>query len=468
MDQVQEQVEDRELRLLVNLLKYDCTAQTCWRIVCNSCLSQGINIKIKGRAPSSAFQAYVDEHYTTFIQNSIQTMLATGFVPWRLCVGNNGVRIPEVVPFGSYHWACMVSGVPKNNNYSSKRFRESKLWSDTQSRFHVKRMDAKSIFKRQQKCVKEVPHASSHYKLRFVQGLAYSENMVEIYEYQQPIPSASSELCTPFRTVLKEYSQYMTLLRMVSYADTWNLQSRFLCGHTSQKDMYKLNETSVLSSECFRVNSECTGESTAAEFDMYARDSMTRKIIEQHDVPHAPVLYTLPEDTSVHAVAALSPIQDIEQSHSRLRWNICHVMGVPYEFVNSTQRNASDVVLPRHVNRAFVDNMTNLCKHLQNLLRVVYVSTFGGEFTDVEFELKPGSAIEVTSIGDIKTLIECGLVSCEAAEHLSQLVLGAGMSQCGKTPFRTIDIQRMGPASQFMTVDQSERNRKISRNNSDT
>ena len=115
-------------------------------------------------------------------------------------------------------------------------------------------------------------------------------------------------------------------------------------------------------------------------------------------------------------------------------------MGVPYEFMNmSSGRHNSDKQhggTSQHTGRIFSTNMTHLCNHLQRLLSVVYVASFGGEYTDAVFQLKPSPRMEVRDIDDLKTLIECGVVSVDTAMNMSEIVFSTEISQSGGKVFQ--------------------------------
>ena len=97
--------KDESYYLLLELVSQDPTVQNCFKVIQSTCLAQGIHLKVRGRSPSPAFQAFMDRHYVPFCENALRSMFAVGFVPWRLRRLASGDAAPEVLPLGTYTWS---------------------------------------------------------------------------------------------------------------------------------------------------------------------------------------------------------------------------------------------------------------------------------------------------------------------------------------------------------------------------
>lgn len=80
--------------------------------------------------------------------------------------------------------------------------------------------------------------------------------------------------------------------------------------------------------------------------------------------------------------------------------------------------------------------MVNLCMHLQNLLKDVYVASYGAQQgQNVKFVLRATPRVEITNVDDLVKLLEVGVVSFTDAMLLSNMLLGVDLKQgTGKAP----------------------------------
>jgi hypothetical protein len=75
----------------------------------------------------------------------------------------------------------------------------------------------------------------------------------------------------------------------------------------------------------------------------------------------------------------------------------------------------------RPISNVFAANMAVLCRKMELLLAEVYVATYGGEISDVAFQLLPPSPVQVRNIDDVKTMVECGIISANTASKYNEL-----------------------------------------------
>ena len=155
-------------------------------------------------------------------------MLATGFVPWRICKLSTGLVVPEVIPLGSFTWGSQVSSNSQKNKQQSRRTNNGDAAGPPAT-------DASALYKRQRLAASQHAKQTSFYHMKFTQPMPYTEENVEIYEYIQPTSVPDHVLGTPLASILLSYANWQDFQQEVVSADEWNLQGRFMCSHTTPK-----------------------------------------------------------------------------------------------------------------------------------------------------------------------------------------------------------------------------------------
>jgi hypothetical protein len=164
--------------------------------------------------------------------------------------------------------------------------------------------------------------------------------------------------------------------------------------------------------------------STDPEYNVHARDRITETVVGQKKTEHPPLIYSLPQNTTIQSVANLQPIQDIDALNMRLSKNISSILGIPFELISGGYNGSGAVGRSVQNTRVFATNMLSLCRHLQELLRCVYAAAYGGQHQDVTFTLRPSPRICLESVDDLVKLLGTGVVSCTEASHISDMLLG--------------------------------------------
>jgi hypothetical protein len=157
------------------------------------------------------------------------------------------------------------------------------------------------------------------------------------------------------------------------------------------------------------------------EQNAYARDAVLETIVASKRDRHRPTIYTLPKNSKLEPVQRLEISQDIKTmqvtpifpasrgfsvgnrvkrmcAQIKLAKDITSIMGIPYELVGGGYSDKEGRKKSMENTRIFTTNMMNLCKHLEFLLRDVYVATYGGRPKDVRFTLRPTPRIEIGSV----------------------------------------------------------------------
>lgn len=109
--------------LLLELSSQEPTIQSCFKIIEATCLARGIQLKIRGRAPSDTFQKFLDRYYLPFAENAIRQFFTLGFVAWRLRRLASGDCVPEALPLGMFTWS--IDSMPNRTSRNSRVSRKS-------------------------------------------------------------------------------------------------------------------------------------------------------------------------------------------------------------------------------------------------------------------------------------------------------------------------------------------------------
>jgi hypothetical protein len=405
---------------LVEIMTQEPTLLGCLRILQGTCLSQGIKCTIRGKNATPEFAEFVTLHYSTFCENAIRCIYMCGFVPWRLRKIPGGDVVPEVLPVGSFRWSTDVRNADSQHSTSKQKLRES-----VQQR-------QKRALARQNTPFTMSDSSPVIYQVKFVQSMPFQEDVVEIYEHAQPHIGHSptvSNISSPLAHVIVDYRIMRQAQLGHAYADSWNTQAKIMCAYKPLSDPYRVNEGNAITSDWGYARNRDAVESdtnipTDMEYNVFVRDNSAETMDGQKPTDHTPLIYSLPQNTSTEAVQTLQPIQNIDQLNARLAKNISSVMGIPFEMISGGYPGSGAASRSVQNSRIFATNMLSLCRHLQELLRSVYVAAYGGDHKDVCFTLRPSPRICLENVDDLVKLLASGVVSCGEASHISNMLLG--------------------------------------------
>lgn len=119
---------------------------------------------------------------------------------------------------------------------------------------------------------------------------------------------------------------------------------------------------------------------------------------------------------------ALTPCMDIPFLHNKYKHDVCALVGVPPEMLpdhgRPDQRRASHVS-----SRTFQAKMQLVCAFLRSLLSEVHLAVYK---KPADFEVIPMPRLEITSIDELKTLHEIGVLRPEHTVELASILMGVG------------------------------------------
>jgi hypothetical protein len=432
----------------LNILQSTCLAQgqkpnptpniTFKLLTPNMTFGAGIDCTIKGVRASEEFAEFISIHYTSFCENAIRSMYMCGFVPWRLRKIPGGDIVPEVLPVGSYTWQIVPNPIQSTS-------REGGSSSDGKTSGNVKKRETPydrqhRVMRRQRNPLSVNDTTVLSYKMQINSNIPLMECDVEIYEYIQPQNNISmsavleATVPSPLSHVIVDYRILRESQQSHAFADSWNTRAKLLCTHVPQVDHQKINEGNPIvagwGQEYNPRDAFDTGP-TDLEFDLDFRDQVINNSVNSKDALHVPIVYTMPSNTDLKPVQHLAPCQEIESLHQRMAKNISSIMGIPFEMIGGGYAQGTGSKKSVENTRIFATNMLNLCKHLQELLRNVYVASYGGMQSDVLFAMHPSPRICVENVSELVLLLQTGVISRAEAGEISNMLLGVELKQQG-------------------------------------
>lgn len=375
--------------LLLELITSEPIVQQCFNIVENICLSHGISMS--GKKPTTNFQRHLDFYYMPFLKASIRAMHAYGFVPWRLKKLNSGDYVPEVLPPMTFRWT-----VESPNEENCKT--------------NPDEMDAMLVY-----AVKLVPGTKSEENV-FVEAWAHPSNVSSHSMLYATVPS-------PMSGIIESYKNLISAQKRHAHADAWNCTARIIVTNEPKEFAHDQHRRDLFETfhkhldEFGRIQPLTTFKSHDALDDMFYMNSRN----------HCPSVYQLPNNHHVEQPVMLQPVIDLAMLHTKYKIDVCSLIGVPTNMVNSVNFNESkggkeSVMQGTSTNRMFQAKMQNVCNFLKCLLAKVYSKIY--KENDAEFDIMPMPRMEVNSLEDLKILHEIGVLQPEHTVDLASLLIG--------------------------------------------
>ena len=391
--------------LLLELGTSEPTLQQCFKVIESTCLSQGVDCKIRGGEANERFKRHLDTHYIPFLKDSVRAMIVFGFVPWRVRRLRSGDTIPEVLPWGTFEWSTELG--PTQPGGAGKK-RGPPKGVDDDSRLVVYRV---------------LPTAGD-----------IKEEDIHVYISTTPSYNVSinstmaATVPTPLAHVLTDFKNLRNAQIRRSYADAWNTTAQVMCTFRPNVVPNDDPHQYLLDFQDSRnFNQPVFGRPvfpTLHANNWFERDMLIRKQMERPST-HVPQVYTLPRDHDVVQQVMLNPCEDLEFLRRKFQRDITAVTGVPFEMVIGRESGNADTVRKTVASgRLFSTNMHEYCRHLQFLLASVYSLIYRVNREDVEFKLTPMPRLEVESVADFKVLFDIGALTPDMSLELSQVLLG--------------------------------------------
>ena len=353
--------------LLLELCCCEPTIQHCFSIIDNTCLAHGVTLK--GSSPE--FQHHIDHHWVPFLSAAIRAMHMYGFVPWRLKTLKSKDKVPEVLPPGTFTWACEVS---KDND------------------------------------------AMLSYKVTLSPGARFEES-VQVSEWVPPNYNVNQNsvmyatVASPMAYAIESYKHLQSAIKRQSHADAWNCTARLAVSHDPKEFQHDQHRRELL--QTFDTNS--------GPFRAHAADPNTSRLEDMfYSGNHYPSVYVLPPFRHIDPIGHLQPCTNIDFLQQKYKADICSLMGVPMEMLNARE-GSKNTASSKGVGRIFQAKMQRVCLFLKALLCDVHERIYK---TRAEFSLTPMPRLEIADINDLKVLFEVGVLQPDHALDIAATLIG--------------------------------------------
>ena len=379
-------------QLLWELMSYESTVQQCINIVESACLASGVQCLINGTACGYDFQNFVTLHYGGFCRRAIRAFFAYGFVPWFIRRDEFGNGIPDILPDGSFHWETVPVG--KNDGG-----------------------------------VRRGPVVQ--YRVQLIQSLGLEEKDVYIYDFIPPSLGVSTgsflnaTVASPMSQLLAEYKELRQAQIRRSYADAWNTTAKLICTYTPKTHAQDDPSATLMDFADdtlynMSANLGIPFMPHLSASNLETRDAQLRKQLQDVNT-HVPDVFTLPKDHGLIPQVHLQGRDDIPFLWDKFQRGVASITHVPYEMISSVSQSTESTHKSMSAGKIFSSNMSQICGHLENLCKNVYLSIYGNKET-VRFLLRPFKRLEVESIDQLKTLYEIGVLTASHQLDIASLL----------------------------------------------
>ena len=353
--------------LLLELCCCEPTIQHCFSIIDNTCLAHGVTLK--GSSPE--FQHHIDHHWVPFLSAAIRAMHMYGFVPWRLKTLKSKDKVPEVLPPGTFTWACEVS---KDND------------------------------------------SMLSYKVTLSPGARYEES-VQVSEWVPPNYNVNQNsvmyatVASPMAYAIESYKHLQSAIKRQNHADAWNCTAHVAVAHDPKEFQHDQHRRELL--QTFDVN--------PGPFQSKAPDANATRIEDIfYTGNHQPSVHVLPTFRHIDPMGHLTPCSDIHFLQQKYTSDVCSLMAVPMGMIqgNESIKTSTQSKGSSHI---FQDKMQRVCTFLKALLSEAHELIYK---KPAEFDLVPMPRLEISEVADLKVLHDVGVLQPEHTVEIASLLMG--------------------------------------------
>ena len=353
--------------LLLELCCCEPTIQHCFSIIDNTCLAHGVTLK--GSSPE--FQHHIDHHWVPFLSAAIRAMHMYGFVPWRLKTLKSKDKVPEVLPPGTFTWACEVS--KDNDSMLSYRVTLS-------------------------------PGA------RFEESVQVSEWVPPNYNVNQNSVMYAT-VASPMAYAIESYKHLQSAIKRQNHADAWNCTAHVAVAHDPKEFQHDQHRRELL--QTFDVN--------PGPFQSKAPDANATRIEDIfYTGNHQPSVHVLPTFRHIDPMGHLTPCSDIHFLQQKYTSDVCSLMAVPMGMIQGNE-SIKTSTQSKGSSRIFQAKMQRVCTFLKALLSEAHELIYK---KPAEFDLVPMPRLEISEVADLKVLHDVGVLQPEHTVEIASLLMG--------------------------------------------
>ena len=338
----------RELAFMIN---HEPAVQSALKLMQAYCLVGGIQLKYGGTTPPTPrFTEHLNKHFVPFCRDAIESFLTVGFAPYRIRTCENGSKVPELLPLGTYSWY-----VAKNLNNMAMSVGEKRKTSST------------------------APF------LRYEINSMYCDAPVYVHVF---VPPHALFLCSsPLASLLACYEHLKNKRDCAYRADKFNSQPTLIMEKHTKVALNALADRGVPLSDMENrgTDGDIAGKRMGNMRMMH--DTMDSFQPRTH-LPTETVMVMAPQDHAIHSLDhVLSPQEMLREELSFTR-QVALSCGIPCAMllqgggaIGASATSASNTNAWAEgiegSNRLFLDTCRNMNGHLERLLFEIYRGIYG-------------------------------------------------------------------------------------------
>jgi hypothetical protein len=387
---------------MVELVRTEPMIAACVQRLVNNCMSHEIELNENESPLKPPLHALLADHYSQVLRQAIEVALLTGFVPFYVR-RENGVPLPFIPELGTFVWSVETVG---GGGHGVKRSR---------------------------------PEASRlvRYRVRMLVGNV-KDNDILVIAWHTPILNPRGVLSSPLQYVFAQHDLLSAGMAIAMEKERWNTHKHLVV--SEKLDLKDPTPSGMQLLDDMRRYS-LTGQHNMMQGAMshyYSRRDKTR-LESVVDANHAWVHSEFTKDvSSAQALPHIMPPNSETSELTPLLSNdVLPLLRLQYHesvhvfFNGLNQPNAGAKYVgasgSEQASRAQHVTVLGMCKFLQRTAAVMYAEAFGVPVSAVSCKVMARSRLEITSVADIKVLVECGVMTDNDKSRLRRMYLGDEM-----------------------------------------
>ena len=413
------------VRLLATMVHEEPSIRQAIRFVQDHCVSGGLHLLFGDQRvpPTPLFARHVMHYYTTFCREAIEAFLTVGFVAYRVRTLENGSRVPEVLPLGTYGWLVARGG--------ARSVPTSQLWSFGPP--------AKTEEE------KEDGDDGGEPLLRYQVSTMYCKEPVYVYEFTRPsplYPCTSSLAC-----LVPQYMRLRHKRECTVRADLFNSQPSVVFeqqNRTHVNDIVKSDSMFISGgggTTTGATSSEARDQLSGDRKALGGRQDLYYRVLDdfrmQSHLPEESVTVIAPTNHVVHGLDRVMTPQEMIREELLFIRSIATATGVPPTLLlqgsgavgtHATSSSAGGggwADSAESNNRQMLDLCRHINSHLELLMAQAYMAIYGVK-EDPRFRLV---SLPTFNLEQLSTAFHLRLVDDAVFSSMLEAVWGAPLSE---------------------------------------
>ena len=441
---------DELVRILSALVNEEPTIRQALRIVQDHCVSGGLHLLFgdHGVPPTPSFGRHVSYYYTAFCRDAVEAFLTVGFVPYRLRALENGARIPEVLPLGTYGWF-----VARGDSRSVPR---SGLWSFSPSA-PSRGGGGRSNNSRGGKEADDNDDSGGEPVLRYQVSSMYCKGPIYVYEFDRP--STMYPCTSALAALVPQYVRLRHKRECTRRADLFHSQPGLVFEHQNRTHVNDVTKsgagmlsgggatTPAGGSYYNNHGSEAQDQLSADRRMVAGRQEMYHHVLDdirdQSHLPQESVTLIAPTNHAVHSLDRVMSPQEMMREELLFMRSIAITIGIPCSLLlqgsgavasgsTSSGAGAGDWAdSAESSNRQMLDLCRRVNTHLELLLtqayRAIYcTATTSATMGDPRFRIV---TMPTLNLEQLSTIFHLRLVDDAVFSRMIEKVWGAPLGE---------------------------------------